>query len=241
MFTGEAGGPPGGPHRAGFTLIEIITAMTIIAIIAVVAVPVLKGMNEEEKTRAPLVALEEMVQEIRQRAMREHRPYEIVMEESGLHALPGNPSFAKRDEFLKHLEELRTPPPITEFEMDLPETAAVERTAPSAPAGTQPMAQKTENPAGQEAEKRKRPEMPWTQSIPLENGLKAEALFWGDGDWDRLEGDRMRRWVFQANGMCSPVRIRFVTPGATLEAAFDGLTGEMSGESFRPATGLARP
>ncbi|MDB6071591.1 MAG: hypothetical protein JWL81_2762 [Verrucomicrobiales bacterium] len=239
MFTGDAGGPHGGPHRGAFTLIEIITAMTIIAIIAAVAVPVLKGMNEEEKSRAPLVALAEMVQETRMRAMKEHRPYEIIMEQEGLHALPGNPSFSKRDEFFKHLEELRTPPPVTEFEMETVETAAVERTAPSTPAGTKPLTQNPEPTAGNETGKRKRPDMPWTQSIPLENGLKAEALFWGDGDWDRLEGDRMRRWVFQANGMCSPVRVRFVTPSATLEAGFDGLTGEMSGESLRPATGLA--
>lgn len=239
MFTADAGGPHGGPHRGAFTLIEIITAMTIIAIITAIAVPVLKGMNAEEKTRAPLVALEEMVQEVRQRSMREHRPYEIIMEQGGLHALPGNPSFAKREEFLKHLEELRTPPPVTEFETNTAETPAVERTAPSGQAGSKPMAQNTDSPTDKEMEKRKQPELPWTLSIPLENGLKAEALFWGGGDWDRLEGDRMRRWVFQANGMCSPVRVRFVTPSATLEATFDGLTGEMSGEAFRPATGLA--
>jgi hypothetical protein len=64
--------------------------------------------------------------------------------------------------------------------------------------------------------------------------LKSEVLMWGDGEWDALEGDRMRRWVFQANGMASPASVKILTGGTELEAAFDVLTGEMTGERSRP-------
>ena len=71
-------GPPRGLGKRAFTLIEIIIALTIVAVIAAVAVPTLKGLNEDEKTRAPLSGLADLVQEVRSRAMREHRPYEII-------------------------------------------------------------------------------------------------------------------------------------------------------------------
>jgi hypothetical protein len=44
----------------------------------------------------------------------------------------------------------------------------------------------------------------------------------------------MRRWVFQANGMASPASVKILTGGTELEAAFDVLTGEMTGERSRP-------
>ena len=69
----------------------------------------------------------------------------------------------------------------------------------------------------------------------MDNGLKCEVLMWGDGEWDVMEGERMRRWVFQVTGMASPTRVRFATNGTELEAGFDMLTGEMTGEQSRPS------
>ena len=54
----------------------------------------------------------EVVQEVRERAMRERRPYQIVFEHEGIHASPAMYPYEKRDEFLKQLEQMRTPPPI---------------------------------------------------------------------------------------------------------------------------------
>ena len=46
--------------------------------------------------------------------------------------------------------------------------------------------------------------MPWTQSIALEPETECSVLLWGDGEWDVIEGDEARRWVFQPTGMASP-------------------------------------
>jgi hypothetical protein len=241
-------------------------------------------LNAEEKVRAPLASLAEMVQEVRSRALREHRPYTIYFERDGIHALPGNRDFAKRDEFLKYLDELRTPPEITEFEQQEPERTEPEHNDPAQSAGLKPLGNKpgqdsasggnpsptstasSENAGGsqngesQTGGKRKTREMPWTQSIVL-NGdasganrnagegqvgsiatsgssgkaMQAAVLLWGDGEWDDLDSDRLRRWVFQNNGMASPAQVRLTTRGMELEAAFDLLTGELTRERIRPA------
>lgn len=243
MTRRSQGGPRNGDRGEAFTLIEIIIAMTIIAVIAAVAVPTLQGLNEEEKARAPLTALADMVQEVRGRAMREHRPYEIIFERDGVHAVPGNRDFLKREEFLKWLEELRTPPPITEYERQEQEPA-VERVEAVQPQGVRPLtgkggptASEAAKPAGKNKDQDKpgEPEMPWNLTIAMENGTKTGVLFWGDGEWDDLQDGRLRRWVFQPNGMASPVQVRFTTGGTELEGAFDLLTGELVRERSGPA------
>lgn len=231
------GGPLVGFRKGAFTLIEIVVAMTIIAVIAAVAVPTLKGLNDDEKARAPLTALAAMVQEVRLRAMREHRPYEIVIERDGLHAIPGNRSFSGRDEFLKHLEELRTPPPVTRFDQVVPEKAAVEKVERAPMPGMKAMPEKPEAEKLPDDEL-KVPELPWTQTIALEGGMRAEVLLWGDGEWEAVEGDVLRRWVFQQSGMASPAGVRLVKGSAELEGQFDVLTGEMTRERLRSKTPL---
>lgn len=243
MSTRRQGGPRSGDRMEAFTLIEIIIAMTIIAVIAAVAVPTLQGLNDGEKARAPLTALADMVQEVRGRAMREHRQYEIIFERDGIHAVPGNRDFLKRDEFLKWLEELRTPPAITEYERQEPEPGpAVERVETVQPQGVRPLtgkdgpgAQKSGEPADNDKDKPPAPEMPWSLTIAMENGTKPGVLFWGDGEWDDLQDGRVRRWVFQPNGMASPMQVRFTTGGTELEGAFDLLTGELVRERSGPA------
>ena len=49
-------------------------------------------------------------------------------------------------------------------------------------------------------------------------------------DWDKLEAEKMHRWVFQPTGMVRPMRIRFQSAGATFEIHFDPLTGEIQRE-----------
>jgi hypothetical protein len=59
---------------------------------------------------------------------------------------------------------------------------------------------------------------------------------WGDGEWDVIEGEKMRRWVFRPTGMASPARVRLRTKAVELEAGFDLLTGELTRERTRVAT-----
>ena len=195
-----------------FTLIEIVVALTIAAVIAAVAIPTVKGLGRDEAARAPMKTLAVVVQEARLRAMREHRSYQIVFEHEGIHASPAMYPYEKREDFLKHLEEMRTPPRIEVIQRVVMQRSG-EETADEPP----------------------RFQPPWTVTIPLPPKTECEVLMWGDGEWDAIEGEKMRRWVFQPTGMANPARVRLRTEAAELETGFDLLTGELIGERTRLA------
>jgi prepilin-type N-terminal cleavage/methylation domain-containing protein len=209
-------GLPASPQGRAFTLVEIVVSLTIIAVIASVAIPTMKGLNRDEKTRQPIASLAEIVQEARHRAMRERRSYQIVFEPEGIHASPAMYPYGKREDFLKALDEMRHPPPVETIERQ-----TVER-----------------SDDGKKDEPKKKPELPWTASIALETGMECGVLMWGDGEWDVLDGGKMRRWVFQPAGMSNPARVRLrnTEGGPELEAGFDTLTGEITTERTRLVT-----
>lgn len=220
--------PPAGSRRRAFTLIEIVVSLTIIAVIAAVAIPTLKGINQDEKAREPIKTLADVVQQVRERAMRERRSYQMVFEHDGIHASPAMYPYEKREEFLKHLEELRMPPRVDPAQREGVQQMGVDRQQIAN--GSRPQ----QEPAAAEPEEPP-VEAPWTVTIPLALETECQVLMWGDGEWDVLDGDKMRRWVFQPSGMASPARIRLRTGAAEREAEFDLLTGELTGER----TGIA--
>lgn len=207
-----------------FTLIEIVVALTIAAVIAAVAIPTVKVLGRDEAARAPMKALAAVVQEARLRAMREHRSYQIVFEHEGIHASPAMYPYEKREDFLKRLEEMRTPPRIELIQRVVMQRTEVQREVVNG--RPQELATPDEPP---------RFEPPWTVSIALPPRTECEVLMWGDGEWDVIEGEKMRRWVFQPTGMANPARVRLRTEAAELEASFDLLTGELVGERTRIA------
>jgi prepilin-type N-terminal cleavage/methylation domain-containing protein len=217
------------PRESAFTLIEIVVALTIIAVITAVAIPTISGLSRDEKAREPIRELEEMVQEARQHAMREGETYQIVFEREGIHASPGMFPYERRDEFLKQLEELRTPPKTNAIERVATERTEVQREEMvNRPEQAAPTAEKPEAPGPYKFK------MPWTVSIPIPAGTECEVLMWGDGEWDLIQGEEMRRWVFQPSGMANPARVRLRSETLELEARFDALTGEPTGERAIP-------
>jgi prepilin-type N-terminal cleavage/methylation domain-containing protein len=216
----------GRPCACAFTLIEVVVALTILAVVAAIAIPTLKGLDADEKARAPIRELAELVQQVRQRAMREGRSYQIVFEREGIHASRALFPFDNRDEFLKFLEELRTPPRHEGIER-----TTVQRTE---------VVREHSNDAGPIENQAEKPEEephwvpPWTVTIPIAEGTECEVLMWGDGEWDLIDGGKMRRWVFQPTGMANPARIRLRSAAVELEAGFDVLTGELVGERTLP-------
>lgn len=246
MFRHRHNESPRGSRAAAFTLIEIVVALTVVAVIAAVAIPTLKGMGREERARAPVTALAALVQEVRQRAARENRPYQIVFERTGIHALADGFPAAQREEFLKALDEAITPPPGQAIERPAPVVTVVETAAPpgpvaiglaappppepTAPAPPPPPPANGPAPAPEPAGGPPPWHPPWTVSIPLPDRSECEILFWGDAEWDPLEADDIRRWVFQPSGIASPVRLRLRTEAVEIEIAFDALTGEVTRE-----------
>ena len=229
MFDASHPEPSAGLGERAFTLIEIVVALTIIAVIAAVAIPTIKGLNDDERARDPVKILSELVQEVRHRAMREGRSYQIVFEREGIHASRSMFPYEKRDEFLKFLEEMRKPPLMETIERVTLERTEVQREEVG-------NGRRIEGQVSNRAETPKRWQPPWTQTIPLDLGTECEVLMWGDGEWDVIEGDKMRRWVFQPTGMASPARVRLRTKSVELEAGFDLLTGELTRERTRVAT-----
>jgi hypothetical protein len=61
-------------------------------------------------------------------------------------------------------------------------------------------------------------------------GLACSLLAWGDPEWQEIEGETVRRWVFQPSGMQRPVAVRFERGDAFFAAEFDLLTGGMVNE-----------
>jgi len=236
MFWHRHNEPFGGSPRAAFTLIEIVVALTIVAVIAAVAIPTLKGLGREERARQPMAAVAALVQEVRQKAMTERRPYQIVFERSGVHGLADGFPTGKREDFLKALDEARTPPPGQVIERSLVEVVEVERDERrewpkplglAAPPEPEPAPPPPAAVTEREDRSRARWEPPWSVTIPLAEKSECELLFWGDADWDRLEGDEIRRWVFQPTGVASAVRVLLRTEAVEVEATFDAMTGEI--------------
>jgi prepilin-type N-terminal cleavage/methylation domain-containing protein len=235
MFRHRHHGLLRGPNREAFTLIEIVVALTVMAVISAVAIPTLKGIGREDRARAPITALAALVQEVRQRAMTERRACQIVFERGGIHALDDGFPVSEREQFLKALDEARTPPPgqaIERAEVTVTEVEIEGRRWPT-PLGlaAPPAAEETPPPPPASSDVKEsgpKPwEPPWTVTIALADKSECEVLFWGDAEWDRVEADEIRRWVFQPSGMASPVRIRLRTEDVEVEAWFDALTGEV--------------
>ncbi|MGE9268940.1 MAG: pilus assembly FimT family protein [Verrucomicrobiales bacterium] len=71
------------------------------------------------------------------------------------------------------------------------------------------------------------------ESWPRVNGFSGEFALevtrWGALEASLLEGDRQERWIFEPNGLCEPVRVRFFKNGGAVSLT----------RVFHPLTGLA--
>jgi prepilin-type N-terminal cleavage/methylation domain-containing protein len=209
------GGSPPARHLAGFSLVEVIVALTIVVVITGIAIPTARAYREERKAREPVRELAQLVQEMRQRAMRENRAYQIVFDETGFRGLPFTHSYRGRDEFLKRVQDLQAGP----------ELAVIERAEIARQEYRRGNLQQAQTLTEATA-----PEPVLVRSYQLPEGVGCEVLSWGDGDWERLDTDILRRWVFQPTGMLRPMRVRFSNGDAMFEVQFDPLTGEIQQE-----------
>ena len=68
----------------GFTLIEIAISVFILMIIMLLAIPSLSGVLADRRLQHSLNAMNEIVRQAQEHAVREHRPYLIVWQEKNV-------------------------------------------------------------------------------------------------------------------------------------------------------------
>lgn len=83
-------GKGGSPHRAGYSLLEVLLAVSLIALAGTIAVPSLINSLERREARTALSALEAGMTGLRYRAVLSATPLEIAPEEISA-AFPGLP------------------------------------------------------------------------------------------------------------------------------------------------------
>lgn len=200
--------------RRAFTLVEIVVALTVLAILTSLAVPAIDGIRKERLAREPVSRLLALVREARGRAMREDRPYQIVLDGQGFRA----------SRFLRPyagIEETET------IRQQMAELAGREALVEASQArGIQMEATVPSDPR----EEQVREGLRYFEEYAFPDGLRVSVRFWNDTDWVALSGSEYRRWIFQPSGMCEPVRFRVEADGSFFEVEFHPLTGDVKSE-----------
>ena len=224
-------------RRAGFTLIELVTALMIIVVIVGVAIPAVQGLSDERGARKPIDTLVGMVQEVRKRALLEQEAYQIVFDAEGFYALRYFHPYRNRDDFKQLLIAMQAPQQgaaVTSDQVIRADAASTKpgTSAPGAPiTGAQPNLL-TEIDASRPMLQTVRRRDTWLKTYNKPVELDMSLLFWGDSKWNKAKNDYFRRWVFQPTGMCNPLQVRIEQGGGFFEVKFDPLTGEVLREKY---------
>jgi prepilin-type N-terminal cleavage/methylation domain-containing protein len=75
-------------RRQGFTLIEIVIAIFILLLLLMLAVPSLTGVLADRRLRRSLDRVNNLVNQARERSVREHRPYLVVVNTKAIEVRP---------------------------------------------------------------------------------------------------------------------------------------------------------
>ncbi len=207
-------GNPLPPPRA-FTLVEIVIAITVLAILAGLAVPAIDSVQRERQAREPVNQLALLAREVRGRAMREGRPYQIQIDAQGIRAS----RFLRPYAGPETAETLRL-----EREQDSLLRAMMEASAARG-IDTSPAA-KPNHPE----EEQIREGLRYFREYRFPDGIRASLRFWNDIDWQPLSGSEYRNWIFQPSGMCEPLRFRVEAESSFFEVEFHPLTADVKSE-----------
>lgn len=200
-------------EAAGFTLVEVVTALAVIAIITAMAVPAIDGVQKERIAREPINELYLMAREVRLRAMQERRPYQILFDGEGFRASRFFQPYGGVEEF----EELQR-----ELEVLDQQNAILEA---SADRGIS-MEEEVVDPRLEELEEGIR----YASEYLVDPSLRLSLRVWNENDWVLLRGGEFRRWVFQPSGMCEPMSVRMENDGSFFEVTFHPLTADIQSE-----------
>ena len=198
---------------AGFTLVEVVTALAVIAIITGLAVPAIDGVQKERIAREPINELYLLAREVRLRAMKEQRPYQIVFDSEGFRASRFFQAYGGVEEFEELQRELA----------QLDQEDAIREASQARGISLETV----ENDAAlEELEEGNRIAAEYTEDKSLRLSLRVRNA----KDWNLLRGGEVRRWVFQPSGMCEPMSVRMENDGSFFEVTFHPLTADIQSE-----------
>lgn len=194
-------------HGMGFTLLEIVIVLSLLSLLVAAAVPSFSGIQAERALRDPLIQLANTAKEVRLRAMKEKRPYQIVFTSTGFTASRYLSPYLQLAEFQNFLS----------IEEQLLENADSEKEEPA----------EAKNPLGFSHES-----LPQSfQKITLPEGSIQKFQYWYESTPTEIGNNIVKLWVFQPNGLCEPIRIRFQGQTHFVEATFNAITADIVQES----------
>ena len=202
-----------GSRSSGFTLVELVIVLSVLALLTSAAVPSVKGVLNERDARVPVLELEMLTREVRNRALAEQRPYQIVFDSDGFRASRYFNPYGGKEEFEKLATELKMHQDRMEIieasrERGMSEIEKVDPRFEAALAG-----------------------LTYSAAYQLPHQINYRMKFWRDSDWISMESGEFRRWVFQPSGMCEPMKIQFQSDNAFFEVEFHPLTAAIKSET----------
>lgn len=199
--------------------------MTILAVMAAAAVPSLRGVQRERMAREPIKELVRIAKDARLHAMKEQRPYQVVMTSTGFTAtryFDPYLSFADLSEFLTTADMAadEEPPPVD------PTSAGANVQADNI---TGPVA--FDSPGNLPPTAKAPPQKEWTEKYDLPQGTTYSVKFWHETDATDIQGEVVKLWVFQPSGICEPLKLHLARDQATFDVEFSSLTVDIVHES----------
>lgn len=198
------------PRSQGFTLVEIVVSLTVLALLAGALTPSINGVVKEHQAREPVRELVSMAREVRARAIRTQRPFQIGFDAEGCFASAYYKPYGGDGEYetLKREQEARM------LEKEILE-ASEQRFGAAEPDPYQEF----------------EPDNEFLIRYEWPEGMNVRIKPWGEHEFEQLAGNQTKRWVFQPSGMCQPLTIQMENEGVFFEARFNPLTAEIEDET----------
>lgn len=206
---------PSTARRNAFTLVELVIAISVLGILTGIAVPAITSVQRERLAREPVNALLILAREVRLRAMKEQRPYQIVFDSSGFKAARFFQPYGGIEEF----ETLR---------VKLEEAAREQEIIEASRARGIDLNEGLQEPDLKREEIERG--LQFYESVEFDPSLRVSLKLWDEVDWISLSGGEFRRWIFQPSGMCEPMRIRVEADDSFFEIEFHPLTADVKSE-----------
>ncbi len=211
---------------AGFSLIEVVIALTILAVLSAAAIPSMRGVQRERQARVPIQELVRIAKDARLHAMKEQRPYQVVLTSTGFTAtryFDPYLSFADLSEFLTVIDQAGDEDPVQEAD---PTSAGANVQADNV---TGPVA--FDSPGNLPPTAKAPLKKEWTERYDLPPGTTYSVKFWHETDATDIQGEIVKLWVFQPSGICEPMKIHLARDQATFDIEFSALTVDIVHEA----------